>query len=53
MKGKSLNVRVKETGKQKLYSRELLVKEIKDITKDMPYDTLPLQELLSQRIKFK
>ena len=53
MKGKSLNVRVKETGKQKLYSRELLVNEIKDITKDMPYDTLPLQELLSQRIKFK
>jgi len=53
LKSKSLNVRIKEAGKQKLYAREELIKEIKDMTKDMPYDALPLQELLSQRIKFR
>jgi len=53
LKNKKLNIRIKEKNKQETYTKEELTKEIKKITNDMPYEQLPLQELLSQRIKFR
>ena len=46
---KQLMVRIRETGKQEKYTKEDLVKEIKNKTKDKPWKPLPLPLLLSKR----
>lgn len=44
-----LMVRVRETEQEKKYKKDKLIKEIKDKTKKMPYEPLPLHHLLSKR----
>src|SRR3989338_1037935 len=46
---KQLMTRIRETGKQEKYTKEDLVKEIKNKTKDKPWKPLPLPLLLSKR----
>ena len=49
VKGGKLIARERETGKQVEMTKDQLIKEIKEKTKDMPFKPLPLPKELSKR----